>query len=72
MKRLLWYLCNGYYDPCLKAHANVSILILEGDAEWDEAYARWISGKNPTDSPDWKQGVILSRTSATVTGWSYR
>lgn len=28
--------------------------------EWNEIYSNWLSGKNPTDSPEWKKGVIAN------------
>lgn len=31
-----------------------TIRIVENDPEWDEALARWLAGKMPTDSPEWK------------------
>ena len=36
---------------------NPTIIIKKGDELWDEAFANWISGKNPTDDPNWKNGV---------------
>ncbi len=42
---------------------QATICITKGDPEWDEAYANWIKGKNPTDSKEWKKGVVvLSRS----------
>ena len=35
-----------------------TIIITTNDPGWKEAYLRWISGKNPTDSPEWKKAVI--------------
>lgn len=37
-----------------------TIVIKKGDPEWDEAYQNWISGKNPTNSVEWKKGVFGS------------
>jgi len=34
------------------------IVIEKGTPEWDEAYQRWLDGKNPTDSKFWKKGII--------------
>ena len=36
---------------------NPTIIIEKGDDLWDEAFANWISGKNPTNNPGWKRGV---------------
>lgn len=36
-----------------------TIKLLQGEVGWDEAYANWLAGKNPTDSPEWKKGVYL-------------
>ncbi len=35
-----------------------TISIKKGDAGWDEAYSKWLQGKNPTDSIEWKKGVV--------------
>lgn len=35
-----------------------SIQIFVSSTEWNEAYNNWISGKNPTNSPEWKKGTI--------------
>lgn len=37
-----------------------TIIIKPTDPEWEEAYQNWINGKNPTSSPEWKKGVILT------------
>ena len=36
-----------------------TIVIVESDEEWSAAHASWVSGKNPTESPEWKKGVYL-------------
>jgi hypothetical protein len=36
-----------------------TIIIYQGDVDWNDAYANWLAGKNPTDSPEWKKGVYL-------------
>ena len=38
-------------------NANSTIVIAEVDENWDTAYATWLTGKNPTGSPEWKKGV---------------
>lgn len=43
----------------LVAACKATIEIREDQPEWKEAYARWQSGKNPTDDPRWKLGVFL-------------
>jgi hypothetical protein len=35
---------------------TVEISIL--DDGWDVAYSNWLSGKNPTESKEWKKGVF--------------
>ena len=35
-----------------------TIKITKNDPNWDEAYSKWVSGKTPTDSPEWKKGVF--------------
>ena len=35
-----------------------TVSIQEGDEGWAEAYAEWLKGKNPTNSLEWKKGVI--------------
>ncbi|KKN91173.1 hypothetical protein LCGC14_0220390 [marine sediment metagenome] len=35
-----------------------TVIITENDPGWEEAHARWLDMKNPTDSPEWKKGVI--------------
>lgn len=37
-----------------------TIVITPDQPEWAEAYKKWLSGKNPTDSPEWKKGVIMT------------
>ena len=37
-----------------------SIVITPDQPQWQEAYSRWLDGKNPTDSPEWKKGVYLT------------
>lgn len=36
-----------------------TIRITELDPNWEKAHDDWIMGKNPTDSPEWKKGVIF-------------
>ena len=36
-----------------------TIRIVREDVNWNDAYANWLAGKNPTDSPEWKKGVYL-------------
>lgn len=35
-----------------------TIVIEIDDKEWDQAYANWLSGKNPTNSKEWKRGIF--------------
>ena len=37
-----------------------TITLLFGDPGWEEALKRWRTGANPTDSKEWKKGVIAS------------
>ena len=37
-----------------------TIKITVNDPEWETAYQNWISGKNPTDSPEWKRVWALT------------
>lgn len=43
------------------SHSSVPIALTyrEGTPEWNDAYANYIVGKNPTDHPAWKNGVFL-------------
>lgn len=36
------------------------IEIREDSPDWDTAYNKWISGKNPSNDPRWKEGVFMS------------
>ena len=65
------FLCNGYYCPIQKANIKVTIVIFEGTPSWHDAYKNWLAGKPPTDSPEWKKGVVLGYFSYPVTGFSY-
>ena len=38
-------------------NTNSTIVIAEVDENWDTVYATWLTGKNPTGSPEWKTGV---------------
>lgn len=35
-----------------------TIEIKAGDEGWELAYKNWLAGHNPTDSPEWKLGVV--------------
>ena len=35
------------------------ISIKEGEPGWEEAHSNWLSGKNPTPDPAWKNGVYF-------------
>lgn len=37
-----------------------TITIKRGEDIWEQAYANWLAGKNPTDSKEWKKGVIAT------------
>lgn len=37
-----------------------TIIITEDDPGWEVAYERWLDGKNPTDSPEWKKGTVVA------------
>jgi hypothetical protein len=43
-------------------HGNPSptIIISEGEEGWEEAYKNWLSGKSPTNSKEWKKGVVAT------------
>jgi hypothetical protein len=43
-----------------------TVVIEKGSDEWEEAYAHWINGENPTDSKEWKKGVIAVCQEKTV------
>ena len=44
----------------LVAASQSGIEIPEGSPEWEAAYARWLSGKHPTDDKLWREGVFLT------------
>ena len=46
------HLMPGYVPP--------TIVITVDSPEWPEAYQNWRTGKDPTDSPEWKKGVIMT------------
>lgn len=35
--------------------------------DWDNIYQRWVSGKKPTDSPEWNKGMVFACTSFIAT-----
>lgn len=37
---------------------KVTIVINEGDPQWEEAMERWKEGEDPTDDKRWKLGII--------------
>ena len=37
-----------------------TIKIIASDGNFNSAYMNWVSGKNPTDSSEWKKGVFAS------------
>jgi hypothetical protein len=37
-----------------------TIIIASDSKEWNLAYEAWLSGKNPTSSPEWKKGIFLT------------
>jgi antibiotic biosynthesis monooxygenase (ABM) superfamily enzyme len=37
-----------------------TIVITPNDPEWAQAYKNWLEGKTPTNSPEWKIGVIMT------------
>lgn len=37
-----------------------TIIINANSPEWEQAYKNWLDGKNPTDSPLWKEGVFMT------------
>lgn len=44
-------------SSCFPDQPTPTIVITMFDNNWKEAYQNWISGKNPTDSLEWKKGV---------------
>ena len=51
------YLTNAPYNPHGKR--DYTLLILEDDPTWSEAYDRWKKQQNPTDHPEWKLGIYF-------------
>jgi hypothetical protein len=39
-----------------------TICIEKGSPIWELAYKNWISGKDPTDSKEWKKGIFALTT----------
>ena len=35
-----------------------TIVITKTDPEWQTTFDRWINGKHPTDSVEWKKGIF--------------
>lgn len=35
-----------------------------GEEGWKEAYNNWLKGKNPTESKEWKKGVVACTRSS--------
>lgn len=40
-------------------HLATTVVIREGEPGWEDAYHRWINGKNPTDDPEWVRGAYM-------------
>jgi hypothetical protein len=53
------YLTNAAYN--FGRPRGETIRINEWDARFPAAYKAWLSGKNPTDSPEWKRGIFFGR-----------
>lgn len=53
------YLTNAPYDWKTKSHKDATIIILETDQLWEEAYKNWLGMKNPTDSPGVEKRSLL-------------
>lgn len=55
-----------FYHPLSLSNASsfpgnpqLTIEIFITDENWVQAWQNYCSGKNPTDSPEWKKGVVL-------------
>lgn len=53
----------GYEIVCLQnvscmGNSQPTIKITKDNPEWNDAYKTWLSGKNPTNAQEWKQGVF--------------
>jgi len=35
-----------------------TIKITKDDSGWEEAFKNWLEGKPPTDSQEWKKGIV--------------
>lgn len=44
---------SGYFG-----NSPPTIVIHENDDGWNEAFENWKTGKNPTNSTEWKKGVF--------------
>lgn len=40
-------------------HGIPTIEIYFLNSGWPEIYQKWLKGENPTNSPEWKKGIIL-------------
>lgn len=56
---------------CSKNVQPPSIKLEEGCVGWEEAYANWLAGKNPTDNQEWKSGVYLHFEPLPEEGYGY-
>jgi hypothetical protein len=43
--------------------AESTIIINKYHPQWEEIFQRWKDGKNPTDSREWKHGIIAKSRS---------
>lgn len=43
----------------MEAECQATIEIHEDFPDWEAAHAAWLSGKPPTNSPEWKKGVFM-------------
>jgi len=40
------------------AHENPTIIVDDTMKDWPEIYEKYLTGANPTDSKEWKNGII--------------
>lgn len=48
----------GFQNTSSYSGEEPTICIMKESLLWDESYENWLKGKLPTDSKEWKKGVI--------------
>ena len=52
------YFVSKFQNVSAYSDEAPTVSIEKGEPLWEEAYENWCNGKPPTNSPEWKKGVI--------------